>query len=187
MPLYPNAYSKQVVQLPPAPLSDGLLLYAADGASADYRVQVNRANGVAGLDSAGKLSQAVINNNISGTNLDSMLLLTGYPVAMWNGGLYWARLVPTKYRVLGLVAGAGIAPNASGLIQITGVLSQPDTDWQALTDTGASLVPNQRYFLNANGKFTVSPDVADPGYLVALGVALSITDFQILLPPPVIL
>lgn len=187
MALYPNAYSKQVAQLPPASASDGLLLYAADGTVADYQVAVNRANGVAGLDASGKLSQAVINNNISGTNADSMLLLTGYPVAMWNGGLYWARPVATKYRVLGLVAGAGIAPFASGFVQIAGVLSQPDADWQALTDTGASLVPNTRYFLNAGGLFTASPDVTDPGYLVALGVALSVTDFQIMLPPPVIL
>lgn len=74
----------------------------------------------------------------------------------------------------------------TALIRPSGILAAPAENWQLVTEAEANLIPGAVYYLAmVAGKITNTPPTGESGYLVRLGRALSTTQFQINVEPPI--
>lgn len=85
-------------------------------------------------------------------------------------------------RPIGFVKDNSIPTSATGAIQTDGVLSL--TDWTAATGS-TTLTPGSVYYLSNStaGKITSTPPTS--GYVVEVGIALSSTELDIDIKPPI--
>jgi len=86
--------------------------------------------------------------------------------------------------VLGLVKTTSITASESGSIQTDGVLVATDIQWKAVNVGGGSLVAGSVYYLDqaAAGKITATAPTT--GYIVRIGVALSVLELDITTTAP---
>ena len=84
-------------------------------------------------------------------------------------------------KVLGLVSDTTISASASGNIAISGVLTATTAQWDAVFGTTGGLAAGTVYYLSAAtaGLATVTSPTANPQYSIALGIAISTTEFKI--------
>lgn len=75
----------------------------------------------------------------------------------------------------------------TALVQSSGVLTAPAENWQLVTESEANLVPGAVYYLSTTtaGKITNVPPSGETGFVVRLGKALTNTQFQINVEPPI--
>lgn len=93
----------------------------------------------------------------------------------------------TTVQVLGLVKDTSIASGGTGDIQTDGILTATTGQWDAVAGTTGGLNWGFRYFLDpANpGKLTeIAPSVAGD-FVVRIGVAISTTELEISINPPI--
>lgn len=82
--------------------------------------------------------------------------------------------------VLGLVADASIAADASGNIQTDGVLTATTAEWDAVTGGTGGLTPGSEYWLSSSTAGGLTATVPGSGaYLVRVGTALSATVMEL--------
>ena len=124
------------------------------------------------------------------TNGDSVTLTPGQPVYLDASGVVkraQAHQASTK-DVLGVV-GATIAPSASGVVVVTGVVTATEGEWDAVTGLTGGLVAGEGYFLDASqpGRLVATIPVSVTQYAVLVGEALSSTHLRIILAPSILL
>lgn len=90
-------------------------------------------------------------------------------------------------QVLGLVRDASIAAAGSGIIQTDGVLSATTGQWDAVTGGTGGLTAGSVYYLSAAtaGRITATAPTAVGEFVIRLGKALSTTEFEISVEPPI--
>jgi len=91
--------------------------------------------------------------------------------------------------VLGLVAATSIASAASGSIQTDGILTATTGQWDAVTGGTGGLVAGTVYYLDPStaGHITSTAPTTASQYVVRIGVALSTTELEISVRPPILL
>jgi len=85
--------------------------------------------------------------------------------------------------VIGLVAVASIAYQASGNIQTDGVLTATTGQWDAITGDTGGLTFNDVYYLDPDtaGMLTTTAPTTTGDFVVRVGKAISTTDMEILI------
>lgn len=91
--------------------------------------------------------------------------------------------------VLGLVKDVSVASSASGFIQTDGVLPATTGQWDAVTGQSGGLTMGSPYYLDAAtaGKLTVTAPTTVGQLVVRIGLALSSTELEISIQPPILL
>lgn len=91
--------------------------------------------------------------------------------------------------VIGLVNDVSIAAAGSGLIAVAGVLVATTGQWDAVAGTTGGLVFGTLYYLDPTtvGKITGTAPTAVGQLVVQVGRALSTTEMEILVQPPILL
>ena len=89
---------------------------------------------------------------------------------------------PTLPNVVGIVAEL-IAASAIGTIQTNGKLIATTAEWDARTGQTGGLTPGATYYLGDWGALVATPPTT--GYLTRLGIAISLTDFEIKISRPI--
>lgn len=116
------------------------------------------------------------------TNKAGSGMTIGQPVYVsGNGEMQLARANASGTKnVIGLVAQATIANDASGLVQTDGVITATTGDWDAITGGSGGLVANSEYWLSAATAGQITTTVpGSPHYLTRIGTALSTTELEI--------
>jgi hypothetical protein len=92
-------------------------------------------------------------------------------------------------KVAGLVYDTSIAAGASGNIAQSGVMVGTTAQWDAVAGTTGGLVFNTYYFLDpaTAGKITATPPTTTGQVNVLIGLALSTTELELELSPPILL
>jgi hypothetical protein len=138
------------------------------------------ANGAPGAGSADLL--------VSRTNSDIVILTKAMCVHQTSGGSVQragATSVTTK-DVFGFVYSDPIAVAGSGLIQIDGVFTALEAEWDAVLGTIGGLVQDADYFLDVTtGRISTTPPSADGHYVCRVGSALSSQKLQIRIEPTI--
>lgn len=151
----------------------------------------NSAAGVVEQLQAGDTLEAGVTGRdiITLTNANAGALAIGTPVFIAAAGQVdaaRANAIGTT-EVLGLVADASINPAASGAIQTDGVLTATTGQWDTITGDTGGLTPGSTYFLSpsAAGQLTKTAPSATGQYAVRIGRAISTTEFEISIQPPI--
>lgn len=124
------------------------------------------------------------------TNADTVPLLKGMPVRKVSStGVAYAQGSTGKYEIVGLAA-ANIPVGQQGLIILEGVLAATASEWQLVTGVAGGLnTAGSRYFLNFSTsglQYSVNTATApSPSYLVAVGYAISGTEFKLEIEDPI--
>ncbi len=84
--------------------------------------------------------------------------------------------------VIGLTA-ESIAMSATGAVQTDGKLTATKEEWDARTGQIGGLTPGATYYLGARGAVVSRPPIT--GFLTRLGIAVSLTDFEIKISRPI--
>lgn len=92
-------------------------------------------------------------------------------------------------KIAGLVYDSSIAAGATGNIAQSGVLVGTTTQWDAVAGTTGGLAFGAYYFLDpANvGKITATPPTTTGQVNVLIGIALSGTELELEITPPILL
>lgn len=94
----------------------------------------------------------------------------------------------TKVDILGFVSDiAPVAPGHGANIQTNGVLTATTSQWDVVTGGAGGLIPEMVYYLDTavQGRITLAPPITHGDFLVRLGVAISPTEFDIEIQPPI--
>ena len=91
--------------------------------------------------------------------------------------------------VLGLVAATSIAAASSGSIQTDGILVATTGQWDVVTGGSGGLVAGTVYYLDPStaGNITSTAPTTSGQYVIRIGVALSDTELEISIRPPILL
>ena len=91
--------------------------------------------------------------------------------------------------VLGLVKEASISASSSGAIQTDGVLSATTGQWDNVTGDTGGLTPGAVYWLDPStpGGLTDTAPTTVAQYVCRLGKAVSTTELEISIEPPILL
>jgi len=84
--------------------------------------------------------------------------------------------------VIGITTGA-IVVSTVGVIQTDGKLTATTAEWDARTGQTGGLTPGAAYYLGNWGAVVSTPPTS--GYLVRLGIAINLTDFEIKISRPI--
>lgn len=89
--------------------------------------------------------------------------------------------------VIGLVKSASIAAAASGSIQTDGILAATTVQWDAVAGTTGGLTFDTVYYLDPStaGMISATAPTTAGQYVVRLGVAISTTELEISINPPI--
>ena len=89
--------------------------------------------------------------------------------------------------ILGLVSSTSIAAAASGSVQTDGVLSATTGQWDAVAGTTGGLTAGAVYYLDPDtaGMLTATAPTAAGDYVIRVGLALSTTELEISVQPPI--
>jgi hypothetical protein len=89
-------------------------------------------------------------------------------------------------QVVGLVRATSITNAQSGSVQMSAVLVATAAQWDAVAGTTGGLVAGTVYYLDPTtaGKMTATTPTTAGQFVVRLGIALSTTDFDISIQPP---
>jgi len=89
--------------------------------------------------------------------------------------------------ILGLVSSVSITSAASGSIQTDGVLTATTGQWDVVAGTTGGLTAGTVYYLDPDtaGMLTATAPTSAGDYVVRVGVALSTTEFEISIQPPI--
>jgi hypothetical protein len=111
-----------------------------------------------------------------------------YPKSNGNVDLAQANASGTV-EVLGLVKDASIASSASGAIQTDGVLAATTVQWDAVTGGSGGLTAGAVYWLDPStaGNITDTAPTSVGQYVCRLGKAISTTELEISIEPPILL
>jgi hypothetical protein len=92
-------------------------------------------------------------------------------------------------QVMGLVASTSIAAGSPGTVQCDAALSAITTQWDAVTGQTGGLTAGSVYYLDpaTPGKLTVTAPTTAGQYVVRVGLALSTTELDIGINPPILL
>lgn len=92
-----------------------------------------------------------------------------------------------KSEVVGLVSDVSIAAGVTGNIQTGGILSATTGQWDAITGGSGGLTVGSVYYLDVAtpGHLTLTPPVTLTDWLVRIGRALSTTELEIGIEPPI--
>lgn len=92
-----------------------------------------------------------------------------------------------KSEVVGLVFDVSIATGVTGSIQFDGILTATTGQWDAVTGGTGGLVAGTVYYLDVAtpGKLTATPPLTLTDWLVRIGRALSTTELEINIEPPI--
>lgn len=118
---------------------------------------------------------------------ESVSLKRGTPVSLVANKLRRASSESPYHSFVGLVYDDEINPGSTGLVQTSGVISQPALEWATITGNPAGLSPNSRHFLSETGELSVYPPTNDGQYLAPVGYAINFTEFVILKETQVLL
>lgn len=90
-------------------------------------------------------------------------------------------------QLVGLVKDVSIAAAGSGNIQTDGVLVATTTQWDAVTGQSGGLTTGSPYYLSAAtaGRLTTTAPTAAGEFVVRVGLALSTTELDISVEPPI--
>lgn len=91
--------------------------------------------------------------------------------------------------VLGLVKDTSVAAAASGSIQTDGILTATTAQWDIITGGTGGLTAGSVYFLSSTtaGKLTLTAPTSSGEYVTRIGRALSTTQLDISISPPILL
>ena len=91
--------------------------------------------------------------------------------------------------VLGFVKDASIASSSSGIIQTDGILAATTGQWDTATGDSGGLTPGAVYWLDPStaGKLTTTAPTTIGQFVVRLGKAVSTTELEISIEPPILL
>ncbi len=129
---------------------------------------------------------ASIPNTIDVINGEVSILLTG-------GTVYISEANTVKYakaddeitkNVIALCV-ADIANSATGAIRISGRLTLTTTEWDVATGDTGGLTPGASYFLSGTTAGRITKTAPISGYVVRVGVAVSLVDFEISINVPI--
>jgi hypothetical protein len=126
---------------------------------------------------------------VSETNDNASPITVGMAVyAKSDGDVDLARAnAQGTVQVEGLVADASIAAAAAGFIQTDGVLVAATGDWDAVTGGSGGLTPGSAYYLSAAtaGLLTTTAPSSAGQFVVRIGLAISATEMDISITPPI--
>lgn len=126
---------------------------------------------------------------VSETNDNASPITIGMAVyAKSDGDIDLARAnAQGTVQVEGLVKDASIASAAAGIIQTDGVLTAATGDWDAVTGGSGGLTPGAAYYLSAAtaGFLTATAPSSVGQFVVRIGLALSATEMDISITPPI--
>jgi len=90
-------------------------------------------------------------------------------------------------QLIGLVRAVSIAAAASGEIQTDGVLVATTGQWDAVTGETGGLVAGTVYYLSKDtaGELVLAAPTAAGEFVVRVGLALSTTELEITIEPPI--
>ena len=91
--------------------------------------------------------------------------------------------------VTGLVQATSVANHASGAVQTNGVLTATAVQWNAITGGSGGLTTGSVYFLSPTmaGQITTTAPTTSGQYVVQVGIALSTTELDVQIGPPILL
>lgn len=91
--------------------------------------------------------------------------------------------------VIGLVKDTSVAASASGSIQTDGILTATTAQWDIITGGTGGLTAGSVYFLSSTtaGKLTLTAPTSSGEYVTRIGRALSTTQLDISITPPILL
>ena len=126
---------------------------------------------------------------VARTNDNAGAIVIGQPVYPSAAGavdLAQADAIGTA-QVLGLVSSTSITSAASGNIQTDGVLSATTGQWDAVAGTTGGLTAGAVYYLDPDtaGMLTATAPTAAGDYVIRVGLALSTTELEISVQPPI--
>lgn len=126
---------------------------------------------------------------VSKTNDNASPITIGQPVYQKSDGdvdLGRANAQGTV-QLVGLVKDASISAAGSGLIQTDGVLVASTGDWDAVTGGSGGLTAGSPYYLSAAtaGFLTATAPSTTGQFVVRVGLALSTTELDISIEPPI--
>jgi hypothetical protein len=89
-------------------------------------------------------------------------------------------------QVLGLLK-AGVATGVSGIVQTDGVITATTGEWDTVTGGSGGLVANTVYYLDPDtaGMLTTTAPTDTGDYVVRIGKAISTTELEISIMPPI--
>ena len=126
---------------------------------------------------------------VSKTNDNAGSIVIGTPVYVKsNGNVDKGRANASgTVQLLGLVKDASVAAAASGIIQTDGILAATTGEWDAVTGGSGGLTPGSRYFLDPStaGLLTTSAPTSAGNFVVSVGLAISTTEMDISIEPPI--
>lgn len=126
---------------------------------------------------------------VSKTNDNAGSIVIGTPVYVKsNGNVDKGRANASgTVQLLGLVKDASVAAAASGIIQTDGILVATTAEWDAVTGGSGGLTAGSRYFLDPStaGMLTTSAPTTAGQFVVSVGLAISTTDMDISIEPPI--
>lgn len=126
---------------------------------------------------------------VSKTNDNAGPIVIGAPVYQKSDGdvdLGRANAQGTV-QLLGLVKDVSIAAAGSGLIQTDGVLVATTGQWDAVTGGSGGLTAGSAYYLDAAtaGLLTTTAPTSVGQFVVRVGLAISTTEMEISIMPPI--
>ena len=128
---------------------------------------------------------------ISLTNASGASVMIGTPTYVSIGGSFSLSKADASGTVeaIGLVRDATIVSAAAGNIQTDGVLTATTAQWDAITGQTGGLTAGAVYYLSAAtaGKLTSAAPTTTGQYVMRVGRALSVTDFDISILQPILL
>lgn len=121
----------------------------------------------------------------------SLAIVIGAPVYISAAGTMkraQANAAATS-KVIGLGYDVSTAAAASGNAALNGLLVATTAQWDAVTGQTGGLTPGSTYFLDPTtvGKLTVTAPTTVGQSVVQVGVALSATDMNLTVTPPILL
>ena len=128
-------------------------------------------------------------DSIARTNANAGSIAIGqpvYPSAAGSVDLAQADAIGTA-QVLGLVSSASITSSASGNIQTDGVLTATTGQWDTVTGGSGGLVAGSVYYVDPDtaGMLTATAPTTAGDYVIRVGLALSATELEISIQPPI--
>lgn len=140
------------------------------------------------LAAIGTLDGGVFAAPFSGVNGDVVTLAPGMPVVQPVATLLRGanNAGESSATVVGLVVvGAAVTLAVRALAQ--GVLTLPESTWDARTGGSGGLVPGARYYLGALGALTTTPPSTPGQYVCHVGSAISAVTMLVDPQPPILL
>lgn len=137
-------------------------------------------NGTNGIDGAGggQIKRSFLNG-------DSITLLKGMPVCLVGGIVKRADTTTPQHNVIGIVDTDSVIPGNTGVMQVSGDMSQFVAGWNVSTTYAGGLVAGAHYFLSSSGLLSPTPPaLSETGaWIVRIGTALNSTDLLIDIEP----